>query len=135
MRIRTVVALTLALVAAGSWSAAGAQDSTSWAATASIRYRVVPDLTYLTADGHESKLDLILPRDTTTPAPLLVYIHGGGWVQGSKEGSDLAILPWIEQGWAVANVGYRLGPVALAPAASGWATTSRCGTAPAAGSR
>jgi len=117
VRNRRFVALTLALVAAGSWSPARAQDSTDWAAGASVRYRVVPDLTYLTADGQDLKLDLILPRDTTAPAPLLIYIHGGGWVQGSKEGSDLALLPWIEQGWAVANVGYRLGPVAQAPAA------------------
>jgi acetyl esterase/lipase len=117
MRIRTFAALTLAFIAAGSWTAALAQDSTSWAATASVRYRLVPDLTYLTADGQDLKLDLILPRDVTAPAPLLLYIHGGGWVQGSKEGSDLALLPWIEQGWAVANVGYRLGPVAQAPAA------------------
>ena len=117
MRIRTSVALTLAVVGAGSWSAARAQDATSWAASAAVRYRVLPDLVYLTANGHESKLDLILPRETRAPAPLLVYIHGGGWVQGTKEASDLTLLPWIEQGWAVANVEYRMGPVALAPAA------------------
>ena len=115
--VRTSVALAVAMVAAGAWGAAPAQDPTSWAVSAGVSYRVVPDLTYLTAGGHESKLDLIVPRDTTAPAPLLVYIHGGGWVQGSKESSDLALLPWLEQGWAVANVEYRLGPVALAPAA------------------
>ncbi len=117
MRMRMSTVLAGAVFLAAAWSPARPQDSTSWAATASVRYRVVPDLTYLIADGHDSKLDLILPRETKSPAPLLLYIHGGGWVSGSKEGSDLAILPWIEQGWAVANVEYRMGPVALAPAA------------------
>jgi acetyl esterase/lipase len=107
-----------------AWSAAlaaqaggGTPETTGWAATAAVRYRIVPDVTYLTANGHDSKLDLVLPRDPTGPVPTLIYIHGGGWVGGSKEASDLALLPWVEQGWAVVNVGYRLGPVALAPAA------------------
>ena len=94
-----------------------ATDAASWAVTAGLRYRVVPDVVYLTADGHESKLDLIVPRDAAAPVPTLLYIHGGGWVGGSKEASDLTLLPWLEQGWAVVNIGYRLGPEALAPAA------------------
>jgi acetyl esterase/lipase len=115
--MRRLVVLALTLLAAGSSNAAPPQDAASWAATAAARFRTVPDLTYLTANGNESKLDLILPREAAAPAPLLVYIHGGGWVQGTKEASDLVLLPWLEQGWAVANVEYRMGPVALAPAA------------------
>jgi len=47
----------------------------------------------------------------------VVYIHGGGWVGGSKEGGLSAAMPWFEMGWNVVNVEYRLGRVSLAPAA------------------
>ncbi len=40
-----------------------------------------------------------------------------GWVGGSKEANSLTFLPYLEMGWAVVNVEYRLARVALAPAA------------------
>ncbi len=80
-------------------------------------YRVLPDITYHRADTWEGKIDLYLPRDADKPVPTLVYIHGGGWNGGAKERSILALLPYIEMGWAVVNVEYRLAEVALAPAA------------------
>ena len=44
-------------------------------------------------------------------------IHGGGWVQGTKEAQVLRALPYLEMGWAVVNVTYRLVQVSRAPAA------------------
>ncbi|MBM3778680.1 MAG: alpha/beta hydrolase [Acidimicrobiia bacterium] len=79
-------------------------------------YRVVSNVTYLTANNYESKLDLYVPR-ADGPRPVLMYIHGGGWTQGSKESSALTPLPFLEMGWAVVNVEYRLARVSLAPAA------------------
>jgi acetyl esterase/lipase len=46
-----------------------------------------------------------------------MYIHGGGWVAGSKETSVLAALEFARMGMAVVNVEYRLAKVAEAPAA------------------
>ncbi len=80
-------------------------------------YRVVPNVVYSVADNFESKLDLYLPRGQQGPVPTLIQIHGGGWVGGSKESNSLTFLPYLEMGWAVVNVGYRLGRVGLAPAA------------------
>ena len=104
-----------------------AQDPADWASSLSARYRVVPNLTYLEADGFEAKLDVIAPRPAPAPAgqvasppaavPTVIYIHGGGWVQGAKESSVLSLLPWLEMGFAAVNVEYRLAKVALAPAA------------------
>jgi acetyl esterase/lipase len=48
---------------------------------------------------------------------VVIYIHGGGWVGGSKEGSIFNLLPYLEMGWAVVNVQYRLARISLAPAA------------------
>ncbi|HME99680.1 MAG TPA: alpha/beta hydrolase, partial [Terriglobia bacterium] len=42
---------------------------------------------------------------------------GGFWAAGTKEGSLMALMPWLEMGWNVVNVEYRLARVALAPAA------------------
>jgi acetyl esterase/lipase len=81
------------------------------------RYSVVPNLTYLTANGWNGKLDVYLPRRLAGPNPTLIYIHGGGWIEGSKEDSVLFLLPYLEMGWTVINVDYRLGHIALAPAA------------------
>lgn len=80
-------------------------------------YRVVPNITYLTANNYEAKLDVYVPRNVSTPNKTLLMIHGGGWVGGTKEGASLAILPYLEWGWSVVNVEYRLGRHSLAPAA------------------
>ena len=93
------------------------QDAFSWASQAITGYRVLPNTTYQTASNWDAKLDLYLPRNAAEPVPTLVYIHGGGWVGGSKDADVLFFLPYIQMGWAVVNVEYRLARVALAPAA------------------
>ena len=88
-----------------------------WATRAQNQYAVLANLTYLTATGYDAKLDVYRRRDTTTPQPTLVFYHGGGWIAGTKEASFMSILPWLEMGWNVVNVEYRMARVALAPAA------------------
>ena len=80
-------------------------------------YVVQPNLTYSTANNVELKLDLYLPQNTASPVPLVMFFHGGGWVEGRKESAVLTLLPYLEMGFAVANVAYRLGRVSPAPAA------------------
>jgi acetyl esterase/lipase len=80
-------------------------------------YSVDPDITYLRASGVDLKLDVYRPSNTTRPNATLVNFHGGGWTGGSKEGVSLRFLPYLEMGWTVVNVQYRLADVAHAPAA------------------
>ena len=80
------------------------------------RYQVLPNITYATQNNYQSKLDVYKQRDSST-RPTLIYIHGGGWVAGAKESSIMNIMPYLEMGWNAVNVEYRMGPVALAPAA------------------
>ena len=110
------VVLAVLLVVPGS-ALAQLDDTAAWASNLSNTYRVVPNVTYGTANNRENKVDLYLPRGADGPTPVLMYIHGGGWVGGSKESNVLRLLPWLEKGWAVVNVQYRLGRVSLAPAA------------------
>jgi acetyl esterase/lipase len=97
---------------------AGAQSATSeWAVHAANEYRMVPNVTYLTMGGVDIKLDVYQKRNVTTPQPTLVFMHGGFWVAGNKEAALPSLLPWMEMGWNIINVEYRLGAVAQAPAA------------------
>jgi acetyl esterase/lipase len=80
-------------------------------------YRVVANITYLTANNWDAKLDVYQARDAKAPNPTLVFFHGGGWTGGSKEAAALTFLPFLDMGWNVVNVEYRLAKVSLAPAA------------------
>ncbi len=92
-------------------------DTAAWAATVQNDYRVSPNITYLKANNVDLKLDVYRPAAAEGPLPTFIYMHGGGWVAGSKEANILRLLPFLEAGWAVVNVQYRLGNVSLAPAA------------------
>jgi acetyl esterase/lipase len=67
------------------------------------------------------KLDLYLPQlpPGAAPPPVVVYMHGGGWVQGIRSGpSGVAFaLELSAEGWAFASIDYRLAPAHPAPAA------------------
>jgi acetyl esterase/lipase len=89
----------------------------AWATHAANEYQMYPNVTYLTMGGVDLKLDVYKRRTATTPQPTVIYMHGGFWVAGNKEGAILNLLPWMEMGWNVVNVEYRLGAAALAPAA------------------
>jgi acetyl esterase/lipase len=92
-------------------------DTAAWAAQSTIQYQITPDITYLVANDHEAKLDVYRPQNNSGPTPTLIYIHGGGWVFGDKSGAVMQFIPYLEMGWAVVNVEYRLARVSLAPAA------------------
>jgi acetyl esterase/lipase len=76
---------------------------------ANIRYAQYP----------ETVLDILQPNaPALANRPGVIVIHGGGWVQGDKESMlDSFCLPFIRQGFVVANVEYRLANAAPAPAA------------------
>jgi acetyl esterase/lipase len=94
-----------------------AQDAGSWTFNAVNDYRVVPNVTYSTANNFACKLDVYARRGVAGPTATVLYIHGGGWIAGSKEGAVLGVLPYLEMGLSVVNVEYRLASVSLAPAA------------------
>jgi acetyl esterase/lipase len=105
------------LIAAAVPAFAQLSPSAAWATHAASEYQVYPNVTYLNMGGVDLKLDVYRRRTATTPQPTVIYMHGGFWVAGNKEGAILSLLPWMEMGWNVVNVEYRLGAAALAPAA------------------
>ena len=111
------IALALWAISGSAFAQLSASAAATWAAQVARQYRVTPNITYLTANNYEAKLDVYQNVDAAGPQPTLIYFHGGGWVAGSKESSTLTFLPYLEAGWNVVNVEYRLARVSLAPAA------------------
>jgi acetyl esterase/lipase len=107
--------LAFALVVTSVYGQSGPVGS--WAVTAQSRYQVSPNVTYLVENNYEDKLDIYQRRNATGPQPTVLYIHGGGWTGGTKEGAFMSVVPWLEMGWTVVNVEYRLARISPAPAA------------------
>jgi len=118
-RFVTAAISTIVLSAAALASQAAPQtvDPATRFVQIANNYSVAADITYLRAGGADLKLDVYRPSNAAGPTPVLMFMHGGGWTNGSKNSSLFASLPFIEMGWAVVNVEYRLADVALAPAA------------------
>jgi acetyl esterase/lipase len=76
--------------------------------------RALRDLEYARPDGKPQLLDLYLPEKADGPLPVIVWIHGGAWLAGSKNGTPA--LPMLARGYAVASVEYRLSQEATFPA-------------------
>jgi len=77
---------------------------------------VLRDLEYVPGGHERQKLDLYLPKeaDPTGERPLIVWIHGGAWRAGSKEGCPAR--RFVGNGYAVASINYRLSQHAIFPA-------------------
>lgn len=110
---RMLCALTITVALS---TAAYGQSPATWAVGLGDQFRVVSGITYLTASNWEAKLDVYTPR-AEGPHPTVLHIHGGGWTGGSRESVILRALPYLEMGFAVVNISYRLARVAEAPAA------------------
>ncbi|KGB57466.1 alpha/beta hydrolase [Sphingopyxis sp. SE2] len=60
------------------------------------------------------RLDIWRAKGTKGPAPLIVFVHGGGWKRGSKDNATgrFKAEHFPQQGYAFASIDYRLVPAA-----------------------
>jgi len=79
-------------------------------------YEAQIDVIYTKVNGWEGRMDLYSNPNAKAPTPVVINIHGGGWNHGVKE-SQSGYGSFFKNGYAVANVEYRLVDVAPAPAA------------------
>src|SRR5437868_3005037 len=114
---RSVLLLLCMQLICGALASAQMSEAARSSVLISNRYDVTPNVTYGVANNYELKLDVYEPKNVKSPVPVVVFIHGGGWVAGDKNSSVLDLLPYLEMGWAAVNVEYRLAKVSLAPAA------------------
>jgi acetyl esterase/lipase len=78
--------------------------------TATAAPTVEADIPYVEVGGETLHLDLYKP-ESSDAVPLLVYVHGGAWENGSKAGMPLTAV--VERGYAVASIDFR--PASRAP--------------------
>lgn len=69
----------------------------------------INDLSY-GPDPKWQLLDIYLPKKRTGKVPVIISIHGGGWVYGTKETYQFYGLSLAKEGFAFVNFNYRLAP-------------------------
>lgn len=74
------------------------------------------DISYGTV-SESQKLDLYIPNEWTGPFPLIIEIHGGGFMFGDKSQQINPMLKGLEQWYALASINYRHSGEANFPAA------------------
>ena len=68
--------------------------------------------------GKWNLLDIYRPKGAgDAPLPVIVSVHGGGWVYGDKERYQFYCMDLARRGFAVVNFTYRLAPEHRFPAA------------------
>lgn len=89
-----------------------------------VDYPPLPDWVSIQRDIHYDRyaatvLDILMPRTFAgSSMPGVVVFHGGGWIHSGKETAYNSLcLPYLERGFVVANVEYRVSVQATAPAA------------------
>jgi arylformamidase len=87
-------------------------DSPSLAAV--LAESTVSSLDRAYGSDEKQKLDIYAPRGAKN-APVVIYIHGGEWTKGDK--SQVAFKPkfFVEHGYVMVSVNYRLSPAAKHP--------------------
>lgn len=72
----------------------------------------IDSLTYSTHHNMELKLDLIQPLNDSTlsPRPLIIFMHGGSFMEGIRNKEDVLNFckEWAYKGYVVATISYRL---------------------------
>jgi acetyl esterase/lipase len=74
------------------------------------------DLAYVTDPHERQRLDLFVPATGEGALPLIVWIHGGAWMGGSKDDCPPLRAGFVKQGFVVASLNYRLSGHAVFPA-------------------
>jgi arylsulfatase A len=73
-------------------------------------------LTYAKYGDREMQLDLFKPKDQKGPLPAIIWIHGGGWKNGTRKGGAKMARYFAERNYVAVSISYRLSGEAPYPA-------------------
>jgi acetyl esterase/lipase len=68
------------------------------------------DIAYIDDGNMYHMLDVYYPENTNEPLPVIIDIHGGGWMYATKDLNEYYCLALAERGYVVFNISYRLVP-------------------------
>lgn len=74
--------------------------------------RVERDLAYAEPRNERQLLDVFAPA-TGSNLPVVVWVHGGGWMRGSKNEVDHKPAAFVERGFVFVAVNYRFVPAVI----------------------
>ena len=78
--------------------------------------KLAPTLENVSYGDHQANAIDFWKAEGDGPRPLLVYIHGGGWVGGDKKRTPAQVKPYLDAGISYAAINYRLTGQAPLPA-------------------
>jgi acetyl esterase/lipase len=77
---------------------------------------LIRDIAYQPDGSKAHRLDVYRNRSHPTGAPVLLYIHGGGWILGDKREQGVPMMLHLAaRGWVCVSANYRLSPKATFP--------------------
>ncbi|MET0979854.1 MAG: alpha/beta hydrolase [Candidatus Saccharimonadales bacterium] len=78
----------------------------------------VADVPYCNSRNRMQRLDVFTPKHSDEPTPLVVYIHGGSWSNGSKSNHYVSYFgpEIVKNGMTLVSMNYRLSPANRYPA-------------------
>jgi acetyl esterase/lipase len=100
--------------------AGGLDDGTEAASAAALPQdvRVVRDIPYGTDTARRFDVYVSTKAPASlAAAPVILFVHGGGWARGDKTNAhvvDPKVAHWVDRGWVVISVNYRMLPTPVA---------------------
>lgn len=71
---------------------------------------VVSDLQYIDDGKWQHQLDVYYPKNADKPLPVIIDIHGGGWMYGTKKINKYYNMVLASKGYTVFSINYHLVP-------------------------
>jgi acetyl esterase/lipase len=76
----------------------------------------IKNIEYKKVNGRSLQLDIYKPRNLKKPAPLLVFVHGGGWKNGKRSDYLVYLVDFAKKGYVTSTVSYTLKHDSIYPA-------------------
>lgn len=76
------------------------------------KVKVYSDLSYIDDNKWQHQLDVYTPDENTAQLPIIIDIHGGGWMYGTKKINKYYNMVLASKGYTVFSINYTLIPEA-----------------------
>lgn len=102
------------LIFSAFWKSCEKNDNKRIASQTPLPYiTAVTDIPYIEDGTRAHLLDVYFPEETKKPLPVIIDIHGGGWMYGYKEINRNYCFHLASCGYTVFSINYRLWPEAV----------------------